>query len=100
MVSFLMLGSLIFGLVSWILPVLNITKNNKNWVTYSIISLTSCSIALLFQILYTNYMVKIEDIIAILDTSGTSAVLSVILLVITILLNIISLIFNNIIRTN
>ena len=100
MVSFLMLGSLILGLISWILPVLNIAKNNKSWVTYSIISLSSCSIALVFQILYSNYMVKIEDISALMDTSGTSALLSVILLVITIILNILSLIYNNIKGTN
>lgn len=100
MVSFLMLGSLILGLVSWILPILNITKNNKNWTTYSIISMGSCSIALVFQILYSNYVVKIEDISALMDTSGTSAALSVILLVITLILNILSLIYNNIKQTN
>ena len=100
MVSFLMLGSLILGLVSWILPVLSITRNNKNWATYSIISLSLCSIALVFQILYSNYMVKIEDIVALLDTSATSALLSVILLVITLTLNIISLIYNKIKGTN
>ena len=95
MVSFLMLGSLILGLVSWILPVLSITKYNKKWATYSIISMSSCSIALVFQILYSNHMVRIGDLAALIDTSGTSAVLSVILLVISIILNILSLIYNN-----
>ncbi len=96
MVSFLMLGSLILGLISWILPILSITKDNKNWATYSIISMSSCSIALVFQILYSNHMVKIEDLAALMDTSGTSAMLSVILLVITLILNILSLIYNTI----
>lgn len=91
MVSFLMIGSLILGLVSWILPTLNIIKHNKNWTVYSIISLSSCGIALVFQILYSNLMVKIEDLSALMDTSNTSALLSVILLVITIILNMISL---------
>lgn len=100
MVSFLMIGSLILGLVSWILPVLNIIKHNKNWAIYSIISMSSCAIALVFQILYSNHMVNIEDIIALMDTSNTSALLSVILLVITVILNIISLIKYHIKETN
>jgi|LSQX01.1.fsa_nt_gb cytochrome c oxidase subunit 4 len=100
MVSFLMLGSLILGLVSWILPVLSITKDNKNWATYSIISMSSCSIALVFQIFYSNLMVNIGDIAALMDTSGTSALLSVILLVITLILNILSLIYNTIKERN
>ena len=100
MVSFLMLGSLILGLISWILPILSITKDNKNWATYSIISMSSCSIALVFQILYSNHMVKIEDLAALMDTSGTSAMLSVILLVITLILNILSLIYNTIKERN
>ena len=95
MVSFLLIGSLILGLVSWILPILNIIKYkniyNKNWATYSIISMGSCAIALAFQILYSNHIVKIEDWSGLMDTSNTSALLSVILLVITIILNIISL---------
>ena len=99
MVSFLMLGSLVLGLISWILPVLSITKYNKNWATYSIISMSSCSIALAFQILYSNHMVRIGDLAALMDTSGTSAVLSVILLIISIILNILSLIYNNIKET-
>ncbi len=92
MVSFLMIGSLILGLVSWILPALNITKYNKNWAIYSITSMSSCAITLVFQILYSNYMVKIEDFSSLMDTSNTSALLSVALLVITVILNIISLI--------
>ena len=95
MVSFLMIGSLILGLFSWILPILNIIKyknnHNKNWATYSMISMSSCAIALVFQILYSNHIVKIEDWSALMDTSNTSTLLSVILLVITIILNIISL---------
>lgn len=91
MVSFLMLGSLILGLISWILPSLNIVKNNKNWALYSIISLSACSIALAFQISYSNLMVKIGDISALMDTSGTSALLSLILLLVAVTLNMISL---------
>lgn len=100
MVSFLMLGSLILGLVSWILPVLSITKYNKNWAIYSIISMSLCSIALVFQILYSNHIVQIGDIAALMDTSGTSAVLSIILLVITLILNLLSLIYNTIKERN
>lgn len=65
MVSFLMVGSLVFGLIAWLLPSLNISRYkegyNKNWSTYSILSVSSCAISICFQILYSNHMVQIGD---------------------------------------
>ena len=94
MISFLMVGSLVLGLMAWILPSINISRYkgnyNNNWAIYSIISISACAIALCFQILYSNQMVRIGDLSGIMDTSGTSTVLSVILLISTLVLNAIS----------
>lgn len=90
MVSFLMLGSLILGLIAWILPVISIMKfkkENRNCAVLSIVSFSACTIALYFQIYYNYYLVKIDDISALMDTAGASALLSGVLLVVTVLLN-------------
>ena len=98
MVSFLMLSSLIFGLIAWILPVINLVKfnkkENKNWAILLIISISACAISLYLQIVYNNYLVKIDDITALMDTMGASAFLSTVLLVVTIILNLINIIIN------
>ena len=95
MIGFLMIGSLILGLVAWILPSINISryakKYNKDWAIYSIISISACAIAICFQILYSNHMVRIEDLSGLMDTIGTSTILSVTLLISTLVLNAISL---------
>lgn len=95
MVSFLMVGSLVLGLIAWILPSINISnhkeKYNDNWGIYSILSISSCAISICFQILYSNHMVQIGDLSALMDTSGTSTLLSVILLLSTLVLNAISI---------
>lgn len=89
------LGSLLLGLIAWILPVINLAKNNKtehkNWVVYSITSVSACVIALYMQILYNNHLVKIEDWSALMDTSDAVSFVSAILLVVTIVLNAITL---------
>lgn len=96
MTSFLNLGSLVLGLIAWILPVINIMRykksNNNNWVILSFLSISTCAISLYFQILYNNYLVEIWDASALMDTSGASAFLSAVLLVVTIIFNIISMI--------
>lgn len=97
MVSFLMIGSLVLGLIAWILPIINIGRIEKNKTEdlsiFSIASLIACSIALYFQILYSEYLVvERRDFSSLMDTLPTSAMLSAVLLVITIALNIITLI--------
>lgn len=95
MISFLMIGSLALGLIAWIFPVINIMqskKNNKNWAVISILSISACAISLYFQIFYSNYLVEIGDMAALMDTTGASSFLSVVLLVGTIILNAITLI--------
>lgn len=93
-----MVGSLVLGLIAWILPIINFMKmerlENKNWAVLSILSISACAISLCFQIFYNNHLVKLEDWTALMDTTGTSTVLSVVLLVVTIILNAINMIAN------
>lgn len=95
MISFLMLGSLILGLIAWILPVISIMQfkkgENKNWSTLSIFSLIACAISLYFQIYYNNYLVKIWDASALMDTVGASSFLSAVMLIVTIILNLMNM---------
>lgn len=88
-------ASLILGLLTWILPIINIVRhkkqNSRNWVTLSIISLIACATLIYFQILYNNHLVKIEDFAAIINTIGTLVVFPSLLLVVTIILNMITL---------
>ncbi|MBO8165566.1 MAG: hypothetical protein H0Z34_17960 [Brevibacillus sp.] len=89
------LGSLVLGLVAWILPVINLVRHkksdHKNWVVLSMASISACAISLCFQIFYGSYLVKIEDWSALKDTTDAVAFVSSVLLVITILLNAVTL---------
>ncbi|WP_211249874.1 hypothetical protein [Carnobacterium funditum] len=79
------------GLIAWILPLLNLVyyKKNKNrrWISFSVVSLSACAISLYVQLVYSSYLVEIQDITALMDTIGTIALLSAILLLVTLLLN-------------
>lgn len=92
MVGLLNVGSIVLGLVAWILPISSLMrfkkKNNSNWAILSILSISACAISLLFQIIYSNHLVKIEDWSALMDTMGAVVFVSGILLVVTICLNI------------
>ncbi|OLS35564.1 hypothetical protein [Bacillus sp. MRMR6] len=96
MMGLINLGSLVFGLIAWILPVVNLTRNNKyedrNWVLLAVISTSSCAISLCFQIFYNNYLVKMEDWSALKDTTGALVNIAALLLFVTILLNVLTLI--------
>lgn len=83
-------GSLVFGLLAGGLPLFNLFNPKTKAIEFywdAIWSLSSCGIALCFQIIYTNYVVTIEDWSALMDTAQTMAVVSSTLLVMTILLN-------------
>jgi cytochrome c oxidase subunit 4 len=86
------LGSLAFGLISWILPLISLLKRdkakNRNWGSFSMASAIACSISLFMQILYGSHLVRIEDWSALMDTSNTAASLSLALILVTIALNI------------
>lgn len=87
MFGLLNLGSLVLGLIAWILPAVSLLHNNKNWVAYSVLSLVACTISLAFQIYYHAHLVSIEDWSALMDTTGAVALVATILLVVTIILN-------------
>jgi len=96
MFSLLNLGSFILGLIAWILPILNLilykSHDHHKWFTFSIISFSACVISLCFQMFYNRHLVEIEDWSALSDITGAIASVSAVLVIITILLNGISLI--------
>lgn len=91
MIGFLMLGSLVLGLISWILPIANIGRYkrnyNKNWAIYSIVSISACAVAICLQVMYSNYITELRDWSALMDTIPTSTKLSITLLIVTLILN-------------
>ncbi|MGG3887267.1 hypothetical protein [Brevibacillus panacihumi] len=95
MYGLLNLGSLVLGLIAWILPTVNLMRNKKhghqNWGILSMMSFGACATSLSFQIFYHNHLVTIEDWAALLDTTDAVAFATAALLIGTILLNVISL---------
>lgn len=95
MITLLNPASLVLGLISWILPAVNLMQrkkhDNRNWGVLSTISLSACAISLLFQILYTNHMINIWDPTALMDTNNSMVFAASVLLVVTIILNAITL---------
>lgn len=89
------IGSLFFGIMALVLPIVSIVKRDrygfKRKRLYTFSSLVYCIISVYFQFLYNNYLVKIEDITALMDTTETSVVLSGILIFIVVILNFICL---------
>lgn len=93
MIVWLNLGSLVLGAIAWILPAINISryKRSRNWATLSIASISACSISLFFQICSFYERVKAEDWSALMDTVSVIASVPAILLIVTIILNVITL---------
>ena len=95
MIGLLNLGSLVLGLIAWILPVANLIRykkyDHRKWVTLSIMSISACAISLCFQIFYNYHLVKIEDWSALMDTTDAVAFVAAVLLIVTIILNAITL---------
>jgi cytochrome c oxidase subunit 4 len=93
--GWLNLGSLVLGLIAWILPVITLMQHNKadprNLVVFSVASVSACAISLLMQIVSTSHLVKIEDWSALMDISPSLVLVASILLVVTLILNAITL---------
>ena len=89
LISVLMIGSLVFGLISWGLPIMHVGFQNKvtNPGLVSLFSLGACATAISFQVIYGNLMISKKDIAGLMDTSGVLTVASIILLLGTLLLN-------------
>lgn len=94
MTNFLNLGSIILGLTAWALPIAKLMGYRKHdpyhWSVFTILSLSAAAVALLFQIMYTNHLVSIEDWSALIDTSRVVSFVSTVLIAVTILLNFLS----------
>jgi cytochrome c oxidase subunit 4 len=94
--GWLHLGSLVLGLVAWILPVVNLVQHNKgdnrNWAAFSVASVSTCAMSLCLQIYYTSHLVEREDWSALMDTIHAVALVATILLVVTLILNAITLV--------
>ncbi|SES12484.1 hypothetical protein [Salipaludibacillus aurantiacus] len=96
MMGWLNIGSLVLGLIAWILPLVNLSyvnkQDNKNWAALSVMSLSACVIALSFQIFYNYHLVKIGDWSALMDTTGAVAIAAAVLIAGTLFFNTINLI--------
>lgn len=94
--DYLNLGSLLFGLIAWILPIINLMRyqkrGNRNWIALSMMSFSACSLSLCLQIAELNQRVQIGDWTGLMDTTSTLVVVAAILLVVTIVLNAVTLI--------
>jgi len=90
------LGSLLLGLIAWILPIINLNILNKaehkNWFVLCITSICACAISLFLQILYNAHLVNIHDWAALMDTRRAVVLASSVLLVVTLTLNVFTLI--------
>ena len=95
MIGLLNVGSLVLGLIAWVLPAVNLMRHEKdgdrNWAVLSVMSVSACAIALFFQIFYNFHLVRIGDLSALMDTMRAVALASGILLTVTLLLNAITL---------
>ena len=89
------LGSLIFGLIAWMLPVIVLVRSgkigDKSVALLCAGSLAACAVSICMQIFYSDYLVKIEDWSALMDTSAAVAKVSAFLLIVTVLLNVLAL---------
>lgn len=98
------LGSLLLGLIAWLLPFINLAVDNKaknkNWVVFSVASLSACAISLCMQLFVSRFMVSAEDWSSLMDTANPVAYASLVLLVVTLALNVITLVVYRKIVTN
>ena len=90
MFGLLNLGSLLFGLASWIIPVVLLVSNKfttSRSIKAIIASLASVIISLMMQILYTKHLVDSEDWSALMDTQGSLVLVTSVLSVVAFVLN-------------
>lgn len=92
--GWLNVGSFVLGLIAWILPIFHLEKSREKRFALSVASFSACGIALCFQIFYINHVVNLEDFVALMDTMSAVAFASAVLLIVTIVLNAISLLFH------
>lgn len=84
--TILHLGSIILGLVAWIVPFLAF-NNLKKAMKHMFISFSACTASLCLQFFEINNRVQIRDWSALMDTIGVLKWVVVTLVVITFILN-------------
>ncbi len=93
--TLLSLGSLLLGLIAWIVPFLAMKHARKSAVkicSFVIVSFSACVASLCLQLFEINHRVQIQDWSALMDTIGTLIWVAVMLAVITFILNIMVLV--------
>ena len=86
-------GSVALGLAALALPVVVLIKRMPvKWgFACQLVSMTSCMVSILFQMIYSDHLVDIEDWSALMDTSGAVVSVSGQLVLVTAILNIAAL---------
>ncbi|MGP4072982.1 hypothetical protein ACTWQB_10570 [Piscibacillus sp. B03] len=89
--TWLNIGSLILGVVAWFIPIIALVydkqRESSNLAVLAFMSISACAVALFFQIIYQNHLVRIEDWAAIMDTTGALVKVGAVLLLVTLVLN-------------
>lgn len=90
------LGSLIMGLIALLLPITNLTNlkkvNSSNWFILTFVSVSLCAISLYMQLIYGNFLIYKQDLSALLSMGDGVLRVSTILIVVTLLLNTITMV--------
>lgn len=84
------IGSLILGLIAWIIPLLAIGKKYR-FALCCIGSLSCCLVSLLLQLLEIKRRVDLGDWSALMDTINAVILAAVVMLVVTLISNAIAL---------
>lgn len=90
MSAFFNLGSLILGLIAWLLPVCAIGKKYR-FALCCIGSISCCAVSLLFQLLEVKNRVGLEDWSALMDTIHAVVLAAFVMLAVTLLSNLVAL---------
>jgi len=89
------LGSILFGLIALMIPIIGIVSNQKLRIKetriFTFLSLSACGISLFLQIFSAEIMVRFEDFSGLIDTIDVVVVISGALLLLTIILNLIDI---------
>lgn len=89
---FCSIGSILFGLLAWGIPLFSIEKKHPSQAAHrsSCISFLCCAISLWLQLLEVQHRVQIDDMVAVMDTIDAVVSIAVVLIVGTVLTNLLS----------
>lgn len=76
MAGWLNIGSCILGTAACVIPIVSLLASRKsgrhNWLFFAAASGMCCAMALWLKLAYMNYLVRINDWTALLDTANTT----------------------------